>query len=82
MKLWLIFIVVQQKLGFPGGASGEEPSANAGDVRTLARIQCLGREDPLEEDTATHSSVLAWRAPWTEEPGRLHGAAESQTRLK
>ncbi|KAM7247377.1 hypothetical protein CapIbe_001330, partial [Capra ibex] len=34
-------------------------------------IQSLGREDPLEEEMATHSSVLAWRIPWTEEPGRL-----------
>ena len=31
----------------------------------------LGREDPLEEDMATHSSILAWRTPWTEEPGGL-----------
>ena len=31
----------------------------------------LGQKDPLEEDTATHSSILAWRIPWTEEPGRL-----------
>ena len=31
----------------------------------------LGREDPLEEDMATHFSILAWRTPWTEEPGRL-----------
>ena len=34
-------------------------------------IQSLGQEDPLEEDMATHSSILAWRIPWTEEPGRL-----------
>ena len=34
-------------------------------------VQSLGWEDPLEEDTATHSSVLAWRIPWTEEPGGL-----------
>ena len=34
-------------------------------------VQCLGREDPLEEEMATHSSVLAWRIPWTEEPGGL-----------
>ena len=32
---------------------------------------CLGREDPLEKEMATHSSILAWRTPWTEEPGRL-----------
>ena len=35
------------------------------------RVQSLGREDPLEEGMATHSSILAWRIPWTEEPGRL-----------
>ena len=34
-------------------------------------IRSLGQEDPLEEDMATHSSILAWRIPWTEEPGRL-----------
>ena len=33
--------------------------------------RCLGREDPLEKETSTHSSILAWRSPWTEEPGRL-----------
>ena len=32
------------------------------------QVQSLGLEDPLEEDTATHSSILAWRIPWTEEP--------------
>ena len=34
-------------------------------------VQSLGREDPLEKKTATHSSILAWRIPWTEEPERL-----------
>ena len=34
-------------------------------------VQSLGWEDPLEEDMATHSSILAWRIPWTEEPGGL-----------
>ena len=34
-------------------------------------VQSLGREDPLEDDMATHSSILAWRIPWTEEPGGL-----------
>ena len=34
-------------------------------------VQFLGREDPLEKATATHSSILAWRSPWSEEPGRL-----------
>ena len=35
------------------------------------RVRFLGREDPLEKEMATHSSILAWRIPWTEEPGRL-----------
>ena len=34
-------------------------------------VQSLGKEDPLEEEMATHSSILAWRIPWTEGPGRL-----------
>ena len=35
------------------------------------QVRSLGQEDPLEEGMATHSSILAWRIPWTEEPGRL-----------
>ena len=35
------------------------------------QVGSLGREDPLEEEMATHSSILAWKIPWTEEPGRL-----------
>ena len=35
------------------------------------RVQSLGREDPLEKKTAIHSSTIAWKIPWTEEPGRL-----------
>ena len=35
------------------------------------RVQSLGQEDPLENELATHSSILAWKIPWTEEPGRL-----------
>ena len=35
------------------------------------RVRSLGQEDPLEKETATHSSILAWKIPWTEEPGEL-----------
>ena len=35
------------------------------------RVQLLGWEDPLEEEMASHSSILAWKIPWTDEPGRL-----------
>ena len=47
-----------------------------------AWIQSLGQEDPLEKGMATHSNILAWRIPWTEEPGRLYspwGGKESDT---
>ena len=40
-------------------------------------VRSLGQEDPLEEEMATHSSILAWKIPWTEEPGRLQ-SMESQ----
>ena len=42
-------------------------------------VQSLGQEDPLEKEMATHSSILAWRIPWTEEPGGLQ-STESQSR--
>ena len=46
------------------------------------RVQCLGQEDPLEKGIAIHSSILAWRIPWTEEPGGLQSVeSKSQTRL-
>jgi len=47
-----------------------------------AWVQSLGQEDPLEEETATHSSILAWRIKWTEEPGGLvHDVAKRQIQL-
>ena len=44
-------------------------------------IQSLGQEDPLEKEMATHCSILAWRIPWAEDPGRLKsvGSQESDT---
>ena len=47
----------------------KNPPANAGDIRDAGSV--LGWEDPLEEGIAAHSSILAWRIPWTEEPGGL-----------
>ena len=40
-------------------------------VMQETQVQSLGQEDPLEKGIATHSSIFAWRIPWTEEPGRL-----------
>ena len=44
------------------------------------QVQSLGREDPLEEEMATHSSTLAGRFPWTEEPGRLQSIGSQRVR--
>ena len=54
--------------GFPGGSSGKESTCQC----RRHRSQSLGQEEPLENEMATHSSTLAWRNPWTEEPDRLH----------
>ena len=43
-------------------------------------VQSLDQEDPLEKGMATHSSILAWRIPWTEEPGRLQSMESSRVR--
>ena len=40
-------------------------------ARHETQVRALGQEDPLEKEMATHSSILAWEIPWTEEPGRL-----------
>ena len=45
------------------------------------RVQFLGQEDPPEKEMATHSSVLAWRIPWTEEPGRLQSIGPQESDL-
>ena len=47
------------------------------------QVRSLGLEDPLEKEVATHSSILTWRIPWREEPGRLQstGVTKSRTRL-
>ena len=61
-------------MGFPGGSV----------VNNLLAMQeiwvhSLGREDPLEEEMATHSTILAWRIPWTKEPGGLQVGSQRVT---
>ena len=60
------FIIAILIGGLPGGASGKGPTC-----KWEMWVQSLGWEDPLEKDMAIHSSILAWRIPWTEEPGGL-----------
>ena len=62
---------VKSSLGFPGGSDGKASACHAGD---------LGQEDPLEKDMATHSSALAWKIPWTEEPHRLQSMGPQRVR--
>ena len=59
-------------MGFSGGSEGRETACNAGVPGSIA-----GWEDPLEKEMATHFSILAWRIPWTKEPGGLQ-SMESQ----
>ena len=53
--------------GFPSGSSGEEPTCQYRRHKRC-RFESLGQEDPLKEGMAAHSSILAWRIQWTEEP--------------
>ena len=65
-------------MGFPGGASGKEPACPCRRYEML--IRSLGWVDPLEKTMATHSSILAWRIPQTEESGRLQALGLQRVR--
>ena len=69
------------QLRFPGSSVVKNPPANAGDTEDWGLIPGSGRS--LEEEMATHSSILAWEIPWTEEPGGLQsmGSQKNQTQL-
>ena len=56
--------------GFPGGSEVKNLPINVGDMQDTW-VCSLSQEDPLEEEMATHSSILAWEIPWTEDPGGL-----------
>ena len=57
----------------------KNPLADAGDIREM-QVQSLGWEDPLEKEMATHSSILAWRILWTEEPSMLQSIGSQRVR--
>ena len=65
-------------LGAPRWLSGKEPACQC--RRHETHVQSLGREDLLEKGMATHSSILAWRIPWTEEPGGLQSMGSHRVR--
>ena len=58
---------IEVSLGFPGGTVIKNLPANTEDARDS--ICSLNQDDPLEQEMASHSSILAWKIPWTEEPG-------------
>ena len=62
-------------MGFPSDSAVKNPSA-----MHETQVRSLGWEDPLEEGMATHSSILAWRVPWTEEPGGLQSIGSQRVR--
>ena len=64
--------------GFPGGTSPKEPACQCRRLRDRGSIP--GSEDPPEEEMATHSSILAWRIPWTEKPDRLQSVGSQRVR--
>ena len=59
--------------GFPDGSEVKASASNAGD-----QVSVPGWEDALEKEMAIHSSILAWRIPWTEEPGRLQSTGSQR----
>ena len=72
-----IYAYMYVYMGLPQWLSGKGPAPAVQEPQKM-RVWSLGQEDPLEEGTATHSSILAWRIPWTEEePGGLQGVAKS-----
>ena len=75
--LLALLVIYTSTNGFPGSSDIKNLPA-----RRDTKFLFLGREDPLEEGMATHSSILPWRSPWTEEPGGLQSIAlQSQTGL-
>jgi len=65
-NVYLNKMFINKYMGFPGRSAVKNLSA-----MKETRVQSLCQEDPLENEMATHSSILAWRIPWTEEPGGL-----------
>ena len=67
--------------GLPGGSAVKNPPETLESQKT--QFRSLGGEDPLEVGMTMYSSILAWRIPWTEEPGRLQSiVTKGRTRLK
>ena len=81
MTLWeyvyvcIYIISYTQVVDFPGGSDGKASTMRE------TRLRTLGWEDPLEKEMLIHSSTIAWKIPWTEEPGKLQFMG-SQSRIR
>ena len=67
---------MKEHKGFPGGSVVENPP-----VKHETWVQSLDQEDPLEKGMETHSSILAWEIPWTEEPAGLQSTGAQKSRV-
>ena len=72
--------------GRGNGSNGDQASLVAQRLKRLppmqeTRVRSLGWEDPLEKEMVTHSSILAWRIPWMDKPGRLQSTGSQRVRL-
>ena len=76
--LLLLLFLSNNIRDFPGDSVVRNSPATAGDARDLGWIP--GLEDPLEKEMATYSSILAWKIPWTEEPGGLQSMGLQRVR--
>ena len=69
-----------ERIGYPLQYSWTPLVAQTPPAMQKTQVWILGQEDPLEKEMATHSSILAWRIPWTEEPGRLQSSGPKRVR--
>ena len=78
--LQLNFLLLNYCLGLPRWHNGKDSACHLQEIQEI-QVRSPGQEDPPEGSMATHSSILAWRIPWTEEPGGLsvHRVAQSGT---
>ena len=71
----MVFKRILERALFPGSSVVKDPPA-----MQKTQVQSLSLEDPLEKGMATHSSILTWRIPWTEESGRLQSVGSQRVR--
>ena len=69
-----IWIILKQSLGLPRWLSAKESACSAGDVGSIP-----GSGRPLEKEMVAYSNILAWRIPWTEEPGGLQSVGSQES---